>query len=179
MLARARPRCRGLGNVHFLERSLTDLAPLHGRLDAAVAVNSLVLPAIPDLEETLRQIRACLRQGGVLLAIVPAMDAVHYYTMLLLDRALAAGKPLAAARKNAAYFGEHALYDFAFGQFRYEGLEQHFWQPFEIGYRLRRAGFRRVRLKRVHLSWEQFACGDSLRRHPSPWDWFVRAEVKK
>jgi SAM-dependent methyltransferase len=178
MLQRARQRCRALDNIIFLQRSLTDLAPLHGQLDVAIAINSLVLPAIPELEECLRQIRASLRPGGVLLAIVPAMDAVHYHTMLLLDRALAAGKPLPAARKNAAHFGDHACFDFAFGQFCYRGLEQHFWQPFEIDYRLRRAGFRRVRKAPVRLSWEQLACGDSLKDLPPPWDWLVRAEVK-
>jgi hypothetical protein len=112
----------------------------------------------------------------VLVAIVPAMDAVHYYTMLLIDRALAQGKPLVAARKNAAYLCEHENYDFASGQFAYKGLEQHFWQPFEVRYRLRRAGFRRVRLARVRLSWQQFACGKDLEDRPPPWDWFVLAQ---
>jgi SAM-dependent methyltransferase len=175
MLERARQRCAGLANVTFLQRSLTDLAPLAGRLDAAVAVNSLVLPDIPQMEEALRQIRASLKPGGRFLAILPAMDAVHYYTMLLVDRALAAGMPMAAARKNAAHHAEHELYDFAFGQFRYKGLEQHFWQPFEIRYRLERAGFRDVRRARVRLSWQQLACGSELKDQPPPWDWFVSA----
>ena len=177
MLERARRACAGLKNVTYLERSLTDLAPLAGRLDVAVAVNSLVLPDIPQMEEALRQIRASLKPGGRFLAILPAMDAVHYYTMLLVDRALAAGKPMAAARKNAAAHGEHALYDFAFGQFRYKGLEQHFWQPFEIHYRLERAGFRDVRRARVRLSWQQHACGAELKDQPPPWDWFVSATI--
>jgi SAM-dependent methyltransferase len=176
MLERARDRCPGIGNIEFLERPLTDLAPLAGKVDVAVAVNSLIMPDIPDLEESLRQVRRTLRPGGVFVGIVPAMDAVHYFTMLLLDRALAAGKPMAAARKNAAHHAEHEHYDFAFGQFRYKSLEQHFWQPFEVGYRLRRAGFRKVRLGRVRLAWQQFGVGD-LKAKP-PWDWFFRAETK-
>jgi SAM-dependent methyltransferase len=177
MLQRARERCAGLKSVTFLQRSLTDLAPLAGKLDVAVAVNSLVMPDIPELEEALRQVHASLKPGGRLLAILPAMDAVHYYTMLLVDRALAAGKPMGAARKNAAHHGEHGLYDFAFGQFRYKGLEQHFWQPFEIHYRFRRAGFVSVRLARVRLAWAQLACGSELKHHPPPWDWFVSADL--
>jgi SAM-dependent methyltransferase len=175
MLERARQRCAGLDNITFLQRSLTDLAPLAGRLDVAVSVNSLVLPDIPPMEEALRQVRASLKPGGRFLAILPAMDAVHYYTMLLVDRALATGKPMAAARKNAAHHAEHELYDFAFGQFRFRGLEQHFWQPFEIRYRLERAGFRDVRRARVRLSWQQLACGSELKDQPPPWDWFVSA----
>jgi SAM-dependent methyltransferase len=177
MLARARERCRGLANVEFHHRSLTDLAPLAGRIDVAVAVNSLVMPDLRVLEATLRQVRAALRPGGQFVGIVPAMDAVHYYNMLLLDRALASGQPLAAARKNAAHHGEHALYDFAFGQFCYEGIEQHFWQPFEVRYRLRRAGFRVVGLRHVRLSWQQFACGRDLEAYPPPWDWFFLARA--
>src|SRR5436190_15077824 len=134
MLERARQCCAQLGNVEFLQRRLTDLSPLAGRVDVAVAINSLVMPELTELEASLRQARSILRPGGRFLGIVPAMDGVHYYTMLLLDRALAAGQPASAARKNAAYHGDHPLFDFAFGEFRYEGLEQHFWQPFEVSY---------------------------------------------
>jgi SAM-dependent methyltransferase len=179
MLERARSRCQGLSNVTFLQRPLTDLAPLAGLLDVAVAVNSLVMNDLDDLENSLRQIGLCLRPGGVLLAILPAMDAVHYVTMLLLDRARTRGLPPAAARRNAAQHGEHALYDFAFGGFRYQGLEQHFWQPFEVRYRLRRAGFRRIRMTKVLLPWEQFACGADLKDQPRPWDWLVQSEPRR
>jgi SAM-dependent methyltransferase len=175
MLERARERCRNLRNVEFFHLPLTDLGSLARRIDVAVAVNSLVMPEIPALEESLRQIRRLLRPGGAFLGIVPAMDAVHYHTMLLVDRALAAGKPIDVARKNAAHFAEHALFDFAFGQFRYEGLEQHFWQPFEVRYRLRRVGFHDIHLQRVRLSWEQLACAKDLTQHPPPWDWFFKA----
>jgi SAM-dependent methyltransferase len=176
MLERARQRAAGLSHVTFLERSLTDLGELGGRVDVAVAVNSLVLPDLRELEEALRQARSVLRPGGRFLGILPAMDAVHYYTMLLVDRALGTGMPPGSARRNAAEHAEHRLYDFAFGDFRYRGLEQHFWQPFEVGYRLRRAGFRRVRTAKVLLSWEQFRCGEDLRAQPPPWDWFFEAE---
>jgi SAM-dependent methyltransferase len=177
MLARSRARCEGLENVAFRQLPLTDLRTLAGQVHVAVAVNSLVMPDVRHLDRSLRQVRRTLRPGGLFLGIVPAMDAVHYYTMLLLERALAAGKPLAAARKNAAHFNDHADYDFAFGQFRFRGLEQHFWQPFEVRYRLRRAGFRNVRLGRVSLAWEQFAHWKELRKYPPPWDWFFQADL--
>lgn len=177
MLARARDLCRDLRNVELLQRDLTDLGELRGTIDVACAVNSLVMPRVEVIEHVLRQIREALRPGGVLLGIVPAMDAIHYQTMLLLDRARQTGMPEEMARRNAAQHAEHPLYDFAFGDFRYVGLEQHFWQPFEIAYRLRRAGFRKVKKGRVKLDWDQFACAKDLRQHQPPWDWFFRAEV--
>lgn len=180
MLDRARQRCGNLTNIQFLQQPLTDLTPLHGQLDVAVSVNSLIMPDVRQLEKSLQEIRTCLRPGGKLLAILPAMDAIHYCTMLLLDWALESGKPLDVARKNAAHHGEHELYDFAFGQFHYKGLEQHFWQPFEIPYRLRRAGFQRIRKTKFPLSWDQHACGKEFASRPDlppPWDWLVQAEV--
>jgi SAM-dependent methyltransferase len=175
MLARARQRCQGLDNVRFLQRSLTSLEPLAGQVHVAAAVNSLIMPDVVDLETSLRQIRATLVAGGRFLAIVPAIDAVHYYTILLLDRARARQLPPEAARQNAAQLCEHSLYDFAFGQFRFHGIEQHFWQPFEVRYRLRRAGFRCLRLAKVALSWTQFAGGKDLQGYEPPWDWFFEA----
>jgi SAM-dependent methyltransferase len=179
MLERARKRCRDCSNVEFLQRPLTDLAPLAGQIDVAVAVNSLVMPDVTQLEESLRQIRRVLRPGGTFLGIVPAMDSVHYYTMLLVDRALDSGKPPDVAQKNAAHHNEHPQYDFAFGQYHLQGLEQHFWQPFEVGYRLRRAGFRRIRKARAFLAWDQFAWYKDFKKYPPPWDWFFQAERKR
>ncbi len=175
MLTRARARVEGKTNITFLQGNFTDLQALAGRVDVAVAVNSLVLPDVRDLDRALVEILRCLRPGGVFVGILPAMDAVHYHGMLLLERALASGKPPDAARKNAAHLGEFADYDFEFGQFKYDGLEQHFWQPFEIRHRLRKAGFRAVRLKKVLLSWQQFACGRELKKFQPPWDWFFLA----
>jgi SAM-dependent methyltransferase len=178
MLKRARERSAALTNVTFLQKRLTQLGQLEGQIDVAVAINSLVLPDVTDLDECLAQIYTTLKPGGSFLGILPAMDSVHYYTMLLLDRALAAGKPLPMARKNAAHYNDHAFYDFAFGQFRFEGIEQHFWQPFEVRYRLRRAGFGQIRLQRVLLDWEQFAWGPELRKFTPPWDWFFEGRKK-
>jgi SAM-dependent methyltransferase len=178
MLQRARDACKDLRNVTFFHCSLTNLAALGETVDFAVAVNSLVLPNVGELEKALSAIHDLLKPGGHFLGIVPAMDGVHYFTMLLLDRARQAGMPEPKARQNAAHHAEHPCYDFAFGDFRYQGLHQHFWQPFEVRYRLRRAGFRKIRLAKVHLAWEQFGCDADLKDEPPPWDWFFSAVRK-
>jgi SAM-dependent methyltransferase len=174
MLKRARTRCQGLDNVEFLQRDLTDLGPLAGRVDVAVAVNSLVQPRLADLEKVLEQARLSLRPGGHFLGIVPAIDGVHYQTMILLDRARRTGMPEDQARKNAAAHAEHGLYDFALGTFRYDGLEQHFWQAFEVPYRLGRAGFRKVRTAKAPVPWDQVTRLADV-DEPPPWDWFFHA----
>src|SRR5579862_7840955 len=60
MLARARERVAGRPNVSFYQGNLTSLAPLYGQIDVAVAVNSLVLPDLRDLDRALVAIQRCL-----------------------------------------------------------------------------------------------------------------------
>src|SRR5579884_4007694 len=179
MLERARRRAAGLANVEFWQRAFVDLPELRRHVDVAVAVNSLVQPDVGELEASLRAVRRLLKPGGRLLAIVPAMDAVHYFTLLVQDRARATGMPPEHARKNAARRAEHELYDFAFGDFHYHGLRQHFWQPFEVRYRLRRCGLRLRRLAKVHRRWRQLGGDAEVARHPPPWDWFFDAEPRR
>jgi SAM-dependent methyltransferase len=174
MLDRARQRCQHLDNIHFHQRSLSDLGDIEP-VDVAVAVNSFVMPDLDELHRCLKATHQQIRPGGTFLGIVPSMDGVHYLTMLLLDRARRTGMPLAQVRKNAASHADHSMYDFAFGEFRFRGLVQHFWHKFEIPYRLRQAGFRQVHVGKAPLAWEQFRCGKELSRHPPPWDWFFRA----
>lgn len=176
MLERAKKTVAKRKNVTFVHAPFTDLAALPEPVDVAVAVNSLVLPSLGDLQNALAEIRRCLKPGGVFLGIVPGMDAVHYHTMLLMDRARNLGLPPDAARKNAAQFGDHSCYDFAFSEFRFKGLEQHFWHPFEVRHRFAQAGFALKRLKKVHLSWTQFAGSIELKSFPAPWDWFFLAK---
>lgn len=178
MLDRARKRVKRRTNVQFVQASFSDLRAVPEKVDIGVAVNSLVQPHPDELEKALQEIRGVLKRGGVFLGILPAMDAVHYYTMLLIDRARQKGMPIAAARKNAAEHAEHEYYDFAFGQFRYRGLEQHFWQPFEVRYRFERCGFALAKLKKVGLSWKQFAGAKDLKDRPPPWDWFFLARPR-
>jgi SAM-dependent methyltransferase len=178
MLKRAKQRVRGAANVNFVRASLTDLCDVPP-VDVAVAVNSLLQPNLDDLEASLREVRRILKPEGWFLGIVPAMDAVHYMTMLMLDRARAVGLPPAAARKNAAHHADHALFDFAFSEFRYLGTQQHFWQPAEVGYRFKRAGLVLKRLKKVHLAWNQLTADKSLHELPAPWDWFFLARPKE
>ena len=119
---------------------------------------------------------ASLKPGGVFLGVVPSMDAIHYHTMLLMDHALDAGESPEDAERSAAFHAEHNYYDFAFGRFRFQGLNQKFWQPFELRHRLCKAGFTSVDLGQLLYPWDDsIARGPELSDHPRSWDWTFRA----
>jgi SAM-dependent methyltransferase len=173
MIKKARARLGGdADRVRFLARPMDDLAELAGCVDVAVAVNSLVMPDVRAIDRTLHAIRATLRRGGLLVGVVPAMDAIHYHTMLLMDQALDRGMPPEEAERHAAFQAEHSYYDFGFGRFAYQGLRQKFWQPFEVEYRLKKAGFGSVTLDRVLYPWDDSVYGGAeFADQPRSWDW--------
>ena len=180
MLMRARGRLHGgpMARVTFLERAMHELEDLAGKLDVAVAVNSLVMPDVRLIDRTLRAIRKSLKPGGHFLGVVPSMDAIYYHMMLLIDHSLDQGLPHAEAEKVAALHVERRHYDFALGRFQYEGLRQKFWLPFEIEYRLIKAGFTGTILEKVLYPWdESLACGSALAAFPPSWDWFFLARA--
>jgi SAM-dependent methyltransferase len=177
MLARARDRLGpDADRVAFLERPMDQLGDYRGRIDVAVAINSVVMPDTRVVDRTLRAIRAALTPDGLFLGIVPAMDAIHYHTMLLLDRALDRGDSSEEAERYAAFHGEHAYYDFAFSRFHFQGLRQRFWHAFEVEYRLKKAGFGQVELGRVLYPWDDnLAGGAEFADQPRSWDWSFAA----
>ena len=178
MLESARTRLgpERAGRIEFLKRPMHDLDDLAGQVDAAITINSLVMPDVRLIDQTLRAIHGCLRPDGVLMGIVPSLDAIQYHTMLLLDQALEQGLELRAAVRFTAHHAEHRLYDFGFGQFKFQGLRQKFWFPFEVDYRLDRAGFHNLELSKVLYPWDESLTDDAgFKVHPPSWDWFFLA----
>lgn len=180
MLEQARKRLTPgeADRVRFLQRSMEELDDLAGQLDVAVSINSLVMPDERQIDRTLRAIHRALRPGGLVLGIVPAIDAIQYQSMLLLDEALEEGLEPPEAIRFTAHHAEHRYYDFAFGRCRFEGLRQKFWFPFEVEFRLAKAGFRAGSLDKVLYPWDGHPEGDcELRAYPPSWDWFFQASV--
>ncbi len=176
-VAQDRLRPELMDRVTFLERPMHELDDLAGRLDVAVSINSLVMPDVRLIDRTLSAIRASLKPGGQFLGIVPAMDAISYHIMLLMDEALDQGLSAGEAEKHAALHAERRLYDFAFGRFQFEGLKQKFWQAFEVEYRLSKAGFALTGIGKVFYPWDETQAGGStLAKFPPSWDWFFLAK---
>jgi SAM-dependent methyltransferase len=178
MINQSRTRLRRAGGggdlakVVFHTRAMHELDDLEDTLDVAIAVNSLVMPDVRLIDRTLSAIRRALRPGGIFLGVVPSMDAIHYQTMLLMDQSLDRGSTPEQAERYAAHHAEHAYYDFRFGRFLFQGLQQKFWQPFEVRHRLVKAGFTSVELAQVLYPWDDsLACGPDFAQHPKSWDW--------
>ena len=140
-ITQSRLGSEAVSQVTFLKRPMHQLDDLAGQIDVAVAVNSLVMPDVRLIDRTLQSVRASLRPGGQFLGVVPSIDTIYYHLMLLMDQSIDQGLETKEAKRLASLHGERRYYDFAFGEFHFEGLRQKFWHPFELEYRLHKAGF--------------------------------------
>jgi len=173
MLARARARCRQR-HVRLHRADLANLRKLHGRLDVAVAVNSVLTPDPKRLDRIFAELAAVLRPGGMLIAIFPPMEAILYQGFLIHERERHQNP--AGARGRTSRILERAKYDFVHGTYNEEGGAQKFFYDFELRHRLRRAGFRRIRVGRVPYAWGEAVGGyESFPGEPPMWDWLVQA----
>lgn len=120
-LARAREVCAGLP-VNFRRRDLRDLTPLRHRLDVALLVDAVNGPRASDVDRVLTQVAGSLVHGGVLVATFRARPRQGKTPVPL---------PLGDAAIEAGPDGLPAFHET------------------ELQYRLRCAGFRGLRLRRL------------------------------
>ena len=136
MLARARQQSGMPAHVTFLQRSLLDLRPLHGKLDVAVAVNSLVMPDVRDLETALaRGSPLPAARGRRSSAFCRRWTRSTTTPCCCSSGPCRVGQPLEAAARTPPTTASTTATISRSVSFAYRGLEQHFWQPFEVRYR--------------------------------------------
>lgn len=175
MLREARKRHDGK-NVRYLKRCLTDLAPLHGKLDVAIAVNSVLAPRHETVDAILEEILRTLKPGGRFAGVFPSMEAILYHGQLILDRELEKAGSASSARRRAVRIHENAKYDYLTGLYRDGNEVQKFYYAFELRQRLKRAGFKNVRLGKVLYPWDAVGDYEAFPGQPPMWDWCVKAE---
>lgn len=175
MLAEARKQAAA-ANVEFLRHDLRDLEPFRDRFDVAVVVNAVLAPDPRDVNRILDGIFGSLRPGGRLLGVFPAMEPVLYQAMLIFEEEIASVHEEKRALSRTRRRLERSKFNFELGRYDEGGLRQKFFYQFEIAWRLRRAGFRHVRLGKVLYPWDPERIGyEMFPDAPPMWDWFVSA----
>ncbi len=176
MIETAKERHR-FENVEFLVRNAADLAEFHGKYDVAVAVNSIIVPSVKDIEKMISEAFNVLKPGGKFLAVFPAIEAILYQAMLVYEAVLDETGDEKKARLRTVREIGRARFDFLFGIDR-EGFSQKYYYRFEIKYRLKKAGFKSIRMRKVYYPWEISAESGFIpfQGKPHMWDWFAVAE---
>ena len=149
--------------TRLVRGDIFDLGWLEGRVNVAIASNSITDDTAASSFRMFDQIAGTLVEGGVLLALFPSLDATLHVVELYLD-----------------YDGE-VPEDFghidARGVYESEGFRQKFWTPEEIEDACKRNGLAVERLVKIHFPWSVMAeCGwGDFEGEEEVWDWYLVA----
>jgi len=174
MLSEAKIRCKGHKNISFHQLRFDQLNELPVKLDVLVTMNSLVSSDVQILDNALQGFRQAIKPGGVALGIVPSLEGLIYHVMHLTDLGIERGMSLTDAQAFAAKKAELFGYELNTATFTFDKIHQHLWMRDEVRYRLKKAGFKNIQLRKAHLPWNQFAEGKVLAKYPPSYDWAFR-----
>ncbi len=173
MIARAKERSTK-PNTEFLVKDIADLAGMDASFDVAVAVNSIISSDLMKLNRMVGNIFKILKPGGILFAIIPAMESYIYQNMLYVDRELEKEVPQEKVIIQASKKLDHKSYDAFHGFIDFEGHIQKAFYRFEIIYRFGKEGFINFDIVRVPYRWMKWKEAGQMYypREDPPWDWY-------
>ncbi len=178
MIEQAKNRNKSLKNVSYSVEDLSNLKVLKGKLDVAISVNSILAMESKKVDKIFGQIYNSLKKGGVFLSVLPAMESYLYQAMLIIEDQVHKGKSQTQARLKAARSIKPEEHDFLQSTITFDGdIEKTFYE-FEIYHRLKRAGFRDIRVSKICYNWKDWkdAGQDYFPKETPPWDWFVECK---
>ncbi|MBD3164631.1 methyltransferase domain-containing protein [Candidatus Woesearchaeota archaeon] len=174
MVRKARQRNKQLKNITIKKEDLRNIS-YKGEFDVAISCNSIIMPSFRDNLKAFCNINNALKKNGVCFLILPSMESVLYHGMLLLHSELI-GKETKKARKKAKRKFENSCYDFFLGHYHDGDQTQKFYYLHEIEYMLKKAGFRKIEVKKVKYPWgKDISDYEDFPKEKKMWDWFVSA----
>ena len=177
MIKKAYEKNKNLRNVEFKIADISKLKNPPEKFDAALAVNSIVSPDIKNINKTLKNIYKLLKKKGKFFCVVPAMEIYAYQSLIIAEmesRKNPGYKKMLRKVKKAIPEEEH---DFLLGITDFDGKQKNYYR-FEILWRLKKAGFKNIEIKRIFYSWREFenAGQGYFPREDLPWDWYAVCE---
>lgn len=164
-------------NISFHRSSLTDLSRFYDQFDVAVAVNSILFPSSRSIDSILSEIHRTLTPEGTLMAIFPSMEVILYQGALIFDREIEKIGDEEKALWTTKRILERRKFDFISGIYDDNGLRQKFFYEFEIKHRLKKSGFKNIRIKKVLYPWDgRMGSFERFYDQPRLWDWFITAK---
>lgn len=177
MLKRAREKNNHLGNVSFELRDMCLLEGLEERFDTAIAINSIITPEINDINKIFSQVNKTLKEGGKFMGIFPSMEVYLYQSLIIANKMSQENNSSKKVRKKIRRLIKEKEHDFLLGVTNFDGKQKNYYQ-FELIWRLKKAGFKKIEIKKVLYSWEEFAKAgqEYFPEEEPPWDWYVICE---
>src|SRR3989338_4103373 len=178
MIEKAKELTKDMKNIFLHVKDARDLSEFHNQFDVVIAVNSILMPNIIDINKMFKELHDVLKDDGILLGTFPTMDAVLLMGLLGMEKVIEEGGDHNLAIEKAKKIMSFEDCDFVLGTYNYDGLVQKHYYRFELKYRLKKAGFKNIKLRKIFYPWEDY--GEErlleIKNKNKPWDLFVFAK---
>ncbi|MDD5054074.1 MAG: class I SAM-dependent methyltransferase [Candidatus Nanoarchaeia archaeon] len=181
MIEKSKKESEGLKNVELKAMDALNIGRLKQEFDAIVCVNSLIMPNIVKINAILKKINKSLKKNGWLIGIFPSFDSTIHQALITYDKEYEKRKDRRKARIATSKILSFKRHDFVYG-FVYaneaENRQKHYFR-FELEYRLKKAGFLKIKIGKVHYPWSDFEDPEPSRFndpiYEKMWDWAISA----
>lgn len=177
MINKARSRNKKFENVNFEVADITHLEELGENYDIAVSINSIIMPDIEKINLSFDNVNKILKNGGKFFCVLPSMEVYAYQALLIAEKVLKKNK----SHGNIEVVVEKSIpeneHDFRLGIVDFDGRQKNYYR-FEILWRLKKAGFKNIEIKKILYPWKEFeeAGQTYFPKEDLPWDWYVVCE---
>lgn len=177
MIQKAKESNKNIKNANFKVIDMLNLNSLNEQFDVAVSVNSIVLGDIKKINKIFEEIYNIIHPGGKFLCILPSMEVFAYQSLLIAEKEIEKTEDNNEITKKIKKEIPDKEHNFVMGLVDFEGIQKAYYR-FEILWRLKKAGFRNIKIKKVFYSWEEFEKAGQLYfpDEDPPWDWYVICE---
>ncbi len=177
MIKSAQEKNKALQNVEFQVKDISSMPEFHNKFDVAISINSIIVPDLNKIDQMFSEVNNTLKKDGKFICILPSMEIYAYQAMLIAQKQGKKIKDIEKLREKAKEFINDEEHDFLLGVTDFEGKQKYYYR-FEILWRLKKAGFKNIEIKKVLYSWKEFAeAGQkNFPGEDPPWDWYVICE---
>lgn len=145
------------------------------RYDLAVAVNSFIFPKLSVALENLTALHSSLKRKGTFVGVFPSVESEIYGSRLIFLNCFKKTRDEEKAWKKTYSVSEMGTYDLFRGTY-FNKSRQKFYYEAELGLLLKKAGFRKFRIKKLKYPWKAFHKTLRFDQEEKLWDWLVVAK---
>jgi len=177
MIAKSKERNKSLKNVKFCLGDISNLKKFYNKFDLAISINSIISSNLNQVDKTFEEANKILKENGKFICILPAMEVFVYQSLIIAKNESEKNKNMKNINKKIRKLIKEKEHDFLLGLTNFEGKQKNYYH-FEILWRLKKAGFKKIKIKKVLYSWKEFADAGQgyFPKEELPWDWYVICE---
>lgn len=165
-------------NIQFVRHNLSGTRPFPKFVDVGVCANVLIDPRTHIRERILRNMLPSIREGGLLLLVVPAFESLLHTYRTLVRCNVRIGVRRATAVREATDLYESEVQSVVEGIVTLGTAPTKTYMYDEARHLLEDSGLEIVRVDRVEYPWdEMIENAPSELGSPYPWDWLLTARM--